>query len=158
MSARYVNFILDDRDLEYLRFYVGQSNQAYVRIRSHLIHVQNGADDPLHYHILRIGEGHRTGNFLRLWVYPQIASDCDEWVEEQKRALFQNILQSSSCWVFQSLLPVTLTKFFGQSDDPAGYSTVGLNIILLSLQDPVFDVLQLYEFKLDLVGSIDLEK
>jgi hypothetical protein len=90
-----------------------------------------------------------------LWTIPP-QSELDE-KRERRYSLLQHTLESAFCHMFQSLPPDALELYFGRSDDPAGYSSLGLNIIPLPLQSLNLDLLQRRTFKLVLATSIDPE-
>jgi hypothetical protein len=63
MSAGYLDFVLDDRDAEYTRYYVGQSNQIEDRIQTHKQNISQRNNNTLHYYII----GDRVGGFVK-WL------------------------------------------------------------------------------------------
>ena len=114
-SKGYCNFVSDDRDDQYLRFYIGQATVLVFRIYYHSLAILKGKADTLQYYILQLGNGSRTANFLLLW---------DLLVEVQRvpqhRSLMQNFLQMLFCRVFESLPGSILHEFFGFSSNDTG--------------------------------------
>lgn len=124
MSAGYLDFVLDDRDAKYTRYYVGQSNQIEGRIQTHKHNISQRNNNTLHYYIIAMGEGHRRPNFLSLWSLPQ-GHHVDEKKRQRRDLLFNNILETVFCRAFESLPAETLQNYFGPSEKTTGYSGVG---------------------------------
>lgn len=101
----YLDAITDDRDVDYLRLYVGQSKGLENRIYdTHRLEILMFSTKSLHYFILWLGNGHRKDRFLQLWSVPE-GTAWDDW--QQIRF---NLLESLFCRVFSthhgSLLPL----------------------------------------------------
>jgi len=128
----YLNFVTDDRNCFYVRFYVGQSTMVVLRIDTHCRHILQGAFDTLHYYILNMGDGHRRANWLQLWNMPK---------EMQYMATFsgfsisiiQCCLEMMFCRAYESLPDQTLAEYFGTSLY-GQYAGTGLNVLSPLLQ------------------------
>ncbi|KAJ5151941.1 hypothetical protein N7492_010236 [Penicillium capsulatum] len=121
----YLDFVTDQRDLAYWRPYVGQASSLKERISTHHRNIQTGHQDSLHYWVIRIGEGHRKANFIRLWqiLFPPGIDDMVKLVNE-------NFLEKVMCRAFESLPPSTLEEFFDPPSGPnGGFSGMGLNVV-----------------------------
>jgi hypothetical protein len=156
ISAGYLDFVLDDRDAKYTRYYVGQSNQIEGRIQTHKHNISQRNNNTLHYYIIAMGEGHRRPNFLSLWSLPQ-GHHVDEKKRQRRDLLFNNILETVFCRAFESLPAETLQNYFGPSEKTTGYSGVGLNVAPPVLQGVRLDSLQTMKFKISLAQSSDPE-
>lgn len=121
----YLNFVTDRRDMNYWRPYIGQAGAPKIRISTHHSNVQAGHQNSLHYWIIKIGEGQRQANFIRLWTI-----SFPPKVDDMVKLVFENFLEKVMCRAFQSLPPATLKEFFGPSPCSTGeYSGLGLNVV-----------------------------
>lgn len=117
----YVDGVVDLRDPQYIRYYVGQSIRLPIRLAiEHPKYIRNGDTRSLHYFVLARGRGQRSAQFLRLWHSTNLTTASGN---PARRLLLRNILEMSFCRFFESLPTAVLTQFFG----PAKYSNVGLN-------------------------------
>lgn len=125
MEGGYLSYITDDREQEYWRPYVGQSDNLRLRIRQHIRALCNNEASTLHYFILWKGNGHRIANFIRLWAM-RFPSHADKAIP----MILANILEMFMARAFGSLANGILETFFGR----ASYSGVGLNVVPPLLQ------------------------
>lgn len=95
-SCGYYALVTDDRNLAYLRSYVGQTKCARRRILyGHIQSNLQGDYTTLFYFIVWLGNGHRTLTFLRLWS--PLSEEDSIW-----RQVKFNLLESLFCKVFES--------------------------------------------------------
>jgi hypothetical protein len=136
----YLDFVTDDRNCFYVRFYVGQSIVVALRLDTHCRHILQGAFDTLHYYILNMGDGHRRANWLQLWSMPK---------EMQYMATFsgfsisiiQCCLEMMFCRAYESLPNQTLAEYFGTALYGL-YAGTGLNVLSPLLQPVDFFLLE----------------
>ncbi len=129
----YLDFVTDDRNNLYLRFYVGQSTRLLLRLDTHCRSLLAGDIHTLHYFILNLGNGHRSSNWLQLWTIPEELYDKPQSRSGFSVSLIQCFLEKLFCHAFQSLPDVTLAEYFGTA--PSGhYAGTGLNILSPLLQ------------------------
>jgi hypothetical protein len=108
----YLDFVADDRNSLYVRFYVGQSITVVLRIDTHCRHILQGAFDTLHYFILKMGDGHRRANWLQLWGMPK-EMQYMETFSGFSISIIQCCLEMMFCRAFESLPDQTLAEYFG---------------------------------------------
>ncbi|KAH7323137.1 hypothetical protein B0I35DRAFT_477024 [Stachybotrys elegans] len=124
--AGYLDFVTDESNIFYLRFYVGQCNNPRRRIlNQHCQQIMQSTITSLHHFIPWLGNGKRQVNFIRLWETPESPSlsgqsaDSDNWT-----TLKTNILELVFCIAFRSLHGI---EAVGNSPfAPSGY---GLNVL-----------------------------
>ncbi|KAI1611985.1 hypothetical protein EDD36DRAFT_488971 [Exophiala viscosa] len=146
----YLDFVTDDRNGLYVRFYVGQSSKVLLRIDTHCRHILQGLCDKLHYFILNMGDGHRRANWLQLWRMP------DEFRHKETSSGFsisiiQCCLEMMFCRAFEALADETLTEYFGTAPDER-YTGTGLNPFAGSQLDT-----SRAQHRSRLIGSLDPE-
>lgn len=125
MHTGYCDYITDDRDPDYFRLYIGQTNNSVRRVvLTHAQCILRGEYSSLHYFILWMGNGHRAANFLRLWSFSQQA-------DSESSQLRNNILESLFCRAFGSHYGSLAPEV---DDSPAG-TGFGLNIMSPLLQN-----------------------
>ena len=128
----YLDFVTDDRNCSYVRFYVGQSIVVALRLDTHCRHILQGAFDTLHYYILNMGDGHRRANWLQLWSMPE-EMQYMETFSGFSISIIQCCLEMMFCPAYESLPRKTLAEYFGTA--PYGqYSGTGLNVLSPLLQ------------------------
>jgi hypothetical protein len=154
-AVGYANYVKDNRNDSYLRFYVGQSKEVRRRIPFHLSSILKGKSDTLHYYICSRGGGHRSSSFIRLWILPPSPYN-DKLVSESWYRLLHNILEMVFCRAFQSLPSRVLEKFF-ESPATGSYADVGLNVASPLLQSAVIDDVRKIQFTVDISKSQDPE-
>ena len=98
-AVGYVNYVKDNRNNSYLRFYVGQLKEIRRRIPCHLSNILKGKADTLYYYICSCGGGYRSSNFIRLWRLPPSPYN-DNLVLESWYSLLNNILEMVFCRAF----------------------------------------------------------
>src|ERR1700744_6454356 len=62
-NGGYLDFVTDDRDKNYVRFYVGQSLTILSRVDEHICRIEEGSCRTLHYYISQLGHGNRKPRF-----------------------------------------------------------------------------------------------
>ncbi|GIJ84591.1 hypothetical protein Asppvi_003438 [Aspergillus pseudoviridinutans] len=150
-NSGYLDFVLDDRNPDYWRAYVGQSNNPMLRISQHIRNIRDRKRDSLHYYIIWKGGHFRSANFIRLWSIPYIAIDSPEI-----QLIAQNILEVGMCYAFHSLPPATLERIFGLVvDNP--YKGMGLNVVSPLLQGSNLRVEARHHFSRQVAASSDPE-
>ncbi|KYK56969.1 hypothetical protein DCS_03976 [Drechmeria coniospora] len=128
-AGGYVDGVVDNRQSDYIRFYVGQSRRLAARIAiEHSGEICNRNMNTLHYFVLAQGHGHRSARFLRLWTAPSLelaesSTEDDRILATARYRLLQNVLEMTFCRCFGSLPGRVLAGFFG----PGDYANVGLN-------------------------------
>ncbi|ODA80442.1 hypothetical protein RJ55_03400 [Drechmeria coniospora] len=128
-AGGYVDGVVDNRQSDYIRFYVGQSRRLAARIAiEHSGEIRNRNMNTLHYFVLAQGHGHRSARFLRLWTAPSLelaesSTEDDRILATARYRLLQNVLEMTFCRCFGSLPGRVLAGFFG----PGDYANVGLN-------------------------------
>lgn len=128
----YVDFVTDDQNYQYIRFYIGQSLNMILRLDTHCRHILQGAFDTLHYFILNFGGGRRKANWLQLWAMPK-EMQYMETFSDFSIPIIQCCLEMMFCSAFQSLPAQTLIEYFGPA--PEGqYAGIGLNVLSPLLQ------------------------
>lgn len=153
----YLDFVTDDRNCLYVRFYVGQSIMVVLRIDTHCRHILQGAFDTLHYFILNMGDGHRRANWLQLWSMPK-EMQYMETFSGFSISIIQCCLEMMFCRAFESLPDQTLAEYFGTA--PYGrYAGTGLNVLspLLQLADRFSLETSRAQHRSRLSGSLDPE-
>lgn len=96
----YMSFITDERDTDYNRRYIGQTNDAQrTIIRQHCQNLLSKSTCSLPRFIIWVGNGNRTANFIRLWSYQGAATQnsVETWRQNQ-----MNILQALFCKAFRT--------------------------------------------------------
>lgn len=133
-NSGYVDIVLDDRNSEYWRAYVGQTQTPAKRIRNHVRGAMKKQPDTLHYYVIWKGCGHRSMNFLHLWTMDNMSNPFKDVFEdiEGPMFLFSNILEMSFARAFESLPIATLEMYFNKPDQP--FSGLGLNILAPLMQ------------------------
>jgi hypothetical protein len=127
-----VDFVIDDLDDLYIRFYVGQSSQVVLHLDTHCRHILQGAFDTLHYLILNLGGGRRRANWLQLWTTPKEMLYSETYCGFST-SIIQCCTEMLFCRAFQSLPAQTLDEYFGSC--PEGqYTGIGLNVLSPLLQ------------------------
>jgi len=154
-AVGYANYVKDNRNDSYLRFYVGQSKEVRRRIPCHLSNILKGKSDTLHYYICSRGGGHRSSSFIQLWRLPPSPYN-DKLSSENWYGLLHNILEMVFCRAFQSLSSRVLETFFGPPET-GSYANVGLNVAPPLLQSAVVDDFRKIQFTIDISQSQDLE-
>lgn len=124
-NGGYLDYVVDRRFPSYWRAYVGQSTNLKARLTQHSTAIRHGAENSLHYYIVKAGGGERNANMIRLWLLPNLGEPL-----ETTLILFNNVLEMTMCRAFQTLPPHTLKEAFG----PQEYTGVGLNIVSPLLQ------------------------
>ncbi|GIC94190.1 GIY-YIG nuclease family protein [Aspergillus udagawae] len=150
-NSGYLDFVLDDRNKDYWRAYVGQSNNPMLRISQHIRNIRDRKRDSLHYYIIWKGGYFRSANFIRLWSIPYIGIDSPEI-----QLIAQNILEVGMCFAFQSLPPATLERIFGEVVG-SPYAGVGLNIVSPLFQGSNIRVEARHHFSQQVACSSDPE-
>lgn len=148
-NSGYLSFIVDNRDPNYIRYYVGQSQNPASRIKQHMKAIVDAKCDTLHYYVVWKGEGHRRANFIRLWnlILP-------EKLDESIHNIFNNILEMVMARLFQSLPSNVLKTWFGVADE-GPYSKFGLNVVPPLYQGISLEAVVRQEFKVQLNDSLD---
>lgn len=120
----YLDYLTDDRDDDYCRFYVGQSNNMRSRIRGHIVALLSGSVESLHCYIYALGKGSRKSHFLQLFRLPttKIPSDGDS-------TLILSMLEMILALAFKSLPEELLAEYSPKSRRPAKRQTVHLNVL-----------------------------
>lgn len=67
----YLEYLTDDRDNNYCRFYVGQSTNMPSRICGYAVALMSRSVASLHYYICSLGKGSRKSHFLELFRLPE---------------------------------------------------------------------------------------
>lgn len=119
-----MDYVTEDRDLEYWRPYIGQSNNPKHRIAQHIRAIRSGDTNTLHYYIISKGEGYRRANFLKLWTLT-----LPDGIDTMVHITLNNVLEMVMARAFQSLAPGLLLDSFGPSNDGLPYIFKGLNIM-----------------------------
>lgn len=70
-AGGYLDFLTDQRNRNYLKFYVGQSRDLLSRIHEHCLRLTRGDVSSLHYYICTLGGEKRFFNFIRLFRSPR---------------------------------------------------------------------------------------
>jgi hypothetical protein len=128
----YLNFVTDDRNCFYVRFYIGQSVMVLLRIDTHCRHILLGAFDTLHYFNLNMGDGHQRANWLQLWGMPK-EMQYMETFSGFSISIIQCCLEMMFCRAFESLPDQTLAEYFGTALY-GQYAGTGLNVLSPLLQ------------------------
>ena len=102
-AGGYLNFITDDRDASYCKFYVGQSRNLAQRVREHSVSLFRGATSSLHYYIYALGKGHRSFCIIRLFNLISSPEMFDSTAIKDDESLFLNLLELAMGLAFQSL-------------------------------------------------------
>jgi len=106
----YLDFITDDRDESYLKFYVGQASSVSRRISQHRSSFARGQTDSLHYYIFALGQEYRHSDFIRLFRSPsEIFGHLDPNREDV--VMLMNILELAMGIAFRSLTQNVLNRF-----------------------------------------------
>lgn len=122
-NSGYLDYVTDDNDGRYCRFYVGQSSLPKKRIREHIRCAASLIPQSLHYFVVWMGKGRRAMNFIKLWTLSHADS-----LDEEYRLTFANILEMSLSAAFQALPQHAIETYFGEMPWDT-YSNVGLNIL-----------------------------
>lgn len=118
----YMSYVTDDRNRQYFRIYIGQSETGPRRIADHSEAIRSSHHDTLHYYIPYVGLGNRTVNFLHLWSL----LDSDE--DQSWNRFRQNALEYFFCFIFQTLPWKTFVCHF-PSCKYSPFSHLGLNVL-----------------------------
>jgi hypothetical protein len=151
----YLDFILDDRNNRYVRFYVGQSNNLSVRLGVHCQNITSGSAEFLHYYIANLGDGHRGAHWMKLWSTPKEIND--KVLTPLESELIQCFLEKLFCRCFECLPTQTLQQYFGPSEPGGKYAGLGLNVVTPLLQGAQLSSSDRNHFKSLLRGSSDPE-
>ena len=120
----YLDYLTDDRDDEYCRFYVGQSINMPSRIRSHVVALLRGSVESLHYYIFALGKGSRKSHFLRLFRLSKTRG-----TSNSDTTLRLSMLEMIMALAFRSLPEELLAEYSRPSKRPAKTQTVHLNVL-----------------------------
>ncbi len=130
----YLNFLTDDRDDHYQRYYVGQSTKLTARIRTHTRAMLYGDVSTLQYYIHTLGGGYRKPNFLRLThIEEDDITEVDERVQRDS-FLKVNMLEMTMALAFNSLPRATLERYLPLNLITSYYPTIHLNVAIPLLQ------------------------
>ena len=134
-SGGYLDFITDDRDIFYQRYYVGQSTNVAHRVNFHITAMLYGDTSTLHYYIHTLGGGHRASNFIRLFnVDKSDAINIDDGMRLDK-GLMMNMLEMTMTLAFQSLPRNVLEIYLLPNVMLNTHPTIHLNVA-----NPLFQV------------------
>lgn len=103
-----------------------------------------------------MGQGHRSGRFLRLWTNSD-RQFSDSLAADEWSILLNNVLEMAFCRAFQSLPSRLLNIYFEPPTSGPGFSEIGLNIISPLMQGIKFFETTRDFYVLDLSDSPDAE-
>jgi hypothetical protein len=150
VNIGYLDYVTDDRVIDYYRPYVGQTTDGEKRIILDHIHaVLLSQTSTLHYYIVWRGNGHRSSNFITLWAFPQPLPQ-DEIINIQR-----NFLELVFCYAFRSLRQSTLEQIFGNMGDSE--PDIGLNVLCPLFQGYQVTSSERLAFRVELGKSSDPE-
>lgn len=102
-SGGYLDFITDDRDSYYQRYYVSQSTNMAHRVSFHTTAMLYGDTSTLYYYIHTLGGGHRASNFIRLFSIDESDAIGVDGGVRLDRSLMMNMLEMTMALAFHSL-------------------------------------------------------
>lgn len=120
----YLDYLTDDRDDDYCRFYVGQSTNMRSRIRKYTMALVSGSVESLHYYIYALGKGSRKSHFLQLFRLPTTKNPSDD-----DTVLILSMLEIILALAFRSLPEELLAEYSPKPRRPAKRQTVHLNVL-----------------------------
>ena len=101
-AGGYSDFLIDKRNRNYLKFYVGQSIDLLRRVQKHYWRLTRGDNSSLHYYICALGGENRSFNFILLFRSPR-DFDCDQILTNEDISMFMNICEAAFGLTFGSL-------------------------------------------------------
>ncbi|KAL8767343.1 MAG: hypothetical protein Q9209_006106, partial [Squamulea sp. 1 TL-2023] len=127
-AGGYLDFVTDDRDVDYCRFYVGQSTGLEARMSEHSKEIYSGSVKSLHYYICALGNGHRTPNFIRLFTLTESKATEISISNEHDMLLLLNLLETINAVGFRSLPKGLLARFLPTQILGPRYASIHFNV------------------------------
>lgn len=150
-----MNFLTDQRNEHYCKFYVGQSADIARRVKVHKRNFDNHDDSTLHYYLVSLREGQPTCNFIRLFRLPAFDPDNDPVSPSHHRSLALSVLEMVIALAFRSLTTQGCEKYSPEGVTPARYQDIHLNVMIPLLQNSDITNVQRMQARQTLLSSDD---